>query len=217
MIIGLVGLAGSGKDTVADMLQQHHGFTKVALADPLKRIARDVFAFTDEQLWGPSQNRNTPDQRYPRFDHNGHYAGHLTPRHALQTLGTEWGRECYADTWIEMGIRIARELLTPNGGRAYDAKVGIFRASCPPPEGVVFSDCRFKNEIDAVHDAGGKVIRIVRPGAGLGGAAGLHPSEVEQASIKDEAFDLVLHNAGTLEDLRENVRGFVESLLSAGR
>jgi len=48
MIIGVAGNAGSGKDTVADHLVKHHGFVKVALADPLKRICREVFDFSEE-------------------------------------------------------------------------------------------------------------------------------------------------------------------------
>lgn len=211
MIIGLVGLAGSGKDTVADMLQRFHGFRKVAFADPLKRIARDVYDFTDEQLWGPSEYRNAADLRYPRETSPGGVVNYLSPRYALQTLGTEWGRDCYADTWVDMGIRIARELLDPNGGKDYDAKVGVFRSTCPPPAGVVFSDCRFVNEERKIKAAGGKVVRIVRPGAGLAGAAGLHASEVEQLQIK---ADVEIVNAGTLDELRENVRGMVESILS---
>lgn len=62
-----VGTAGSGKDTLADLLRDNDKFVKIALADPLKRIARDVYDFTDEQLWGPSANRNEPDKRYPQW------------------------------------------------------------------------------------------------------------------------------------------------------
>ena len=51
MILGISGLAGSGKDQFATYLGPV-GAVTVALADPLKRIARDVYAFTDEQLWG---------------------------------------------------------------------------------------------------------------------------------------------------------------------
>src|SRR5262249_21718742 len=126
-VIGICGRAGAGKDTAADVLVKEFGFVKVSLADPLKRICREVFAFTEEQLWGPSECRNEPDKRYRRrpsgYDANGRpidkcgclrenkrafmdaedYRDHLpcpavfsgdeflTPRHALQQLGTEWG------------------------------------------------------------------------------------------------------------------------------
>lgn len=64
LIIGLSGLAGSGKDFVANLLVEKHGFAKIALADSLKRICQDVFDFSDEQLWGRSEERNKPDKRY---------------------------------------------------------------------------------------------------------------------------------------------------------
>lgn len=42
-IIFLMGRQRSGKDTVADYLVTHHGFTKVALADELKELASYLF------------------------------------------------------------------------------------------------------------------------------------------------------------------------------
>lgn len=66
MILGISGLAGSGKDTFAQLLAKQHGFEVLSLADPIKRICRDVFGFTDEQLWGPSAERSRPDTRYKR-------------------------------------------------------------------------------------------------------------------------------------------------------
>jgi len=215
MIIGVSGVANSGKDTFARFLVEDHGFVVVSLADPLKRICREIFDFTDEQLWGPSEHRNRPDLRYPtqkcagcqscefRCDH-WYY---LSPRHALQQLGTNWGRDCYENVWVEYTMRVAKRLMT--GPYVYSAKEGLrdVQGVLVPPGtmaagGVAIPDVRFKNEVEGVRAAGGKVIRIRRPGAGLSGAAALHPSETEQASIPDEAFDIVVENNGTLEELR---------------
>ena len=66
MIIGISGKAGAGKDTMADMLVNKHMFIKVSLADVMKRICKEIFDFSDEQLWGPSKYRNEPDIRYRR-------------------------------------------------------------------------------------------------------------------------------------------------------
>ena len=116
MIIGLLGVAGSGKDTVADIFVRDHNFVKVAFADPLKRICKDVFAFTDEQLWGPSEKRNAPDERYLRRKIENEFLDHigdeyLTPRFALQQLGSEWGRNCYPNVWVDYALRVAKTLL----------------------------------------------------------------------------------------------------------
>lgn len=63
-IVGVSGQAGSGKDTVADYLVEKYGFTKIALADPIKHFGYHVFGFTEDQLWGPSDQRNAVDARY---------------------------------------------------------------------------------------------------------------------------------------------------------
>lgn len=249
-VIGICGRAGSGKDTAADYLCQKHGFVKVALADPLKRICRDVFDFSEEQLWGESKYRNTPDKRYPwkRSPHTFEQrtvrqvmrtdirwvctrcggvgnAGaessptglaevgglatcleYLTPRYALQQLGTQWGRDCYPNVWVDYTIRIYERL--QSGGVAYDQQRGLFTVSylndgiCGmwPKINVVIPDVRFKNEINAIKKAGGKVIKIVR-GAGLTGDAGAHQSEVELESIPLSEFTLAVDNTRDLENL----------------
>lgn len=44
IVVGMTGRAGSGKDTVANYLVQHHGFTKLAYAGPLKSAVCELFA-----------------------------------------------------------------------------------------------------------------------------------------------------------------------------
>lgn len=181
MIIGLCGPAGSGKDTIADYLVKKHGFVKMANADLLKRIVQQVFAFTDEQLWGPSEMRNAPDKRYPR-KHGpilltgacaccGLVAGdpnwtecYMTPRFALQSLGTEWGRMCFENIWVRRLLGLVQDLQT--GRYFYDAKRGL--CSWTPvgdmvgKMNVVISDVRFLNELEAIKAAGGKAVRVMR-------------------------------------------------------
>lgn len=233
MIIGISGQAGSGKDTAADFLVRSRGFAKVSFADPMKRIARDVYKFSFDQLWGPSEARNAPDKRHSRphgpfrsdrcaccgIDFGGALwrsapafqeearkrPCFLTPRFALQQLGSEWGRTCYPDTWVNYLIDVAQKL-SVEGGYSY-SKGGGVRHDWRPGDpnwhtSVVVPDVRFENEIAALRKAGAKLIRITRPGAGLSGAAGQHGSETEQNNIPDSLFDAVIKNEGTLEDLR---------------
>lgn len=130
----------------------------------------------------------------------------LTPRRALQTLGTEFGRACYPEVWVEYALRMAKNL---DGlpGRMYTAQRGLRPTMGPALAGVAIPDCRFRNEVIAVRNAGGKVIRIVRPGAGLQGAAGTHKSETEMTELPDDLFDVIIENTGTLERLRQQVSG----------
>lgn len=205
MIIGLSGFSGSGKDTVADCICKDPLFAKLAFADGIKRILKELFEFSYEQLWGPSAARNKPDERYPRGE------GYLTPRHALQSLGTEWGRNCYENVWVELAIRMAKRLDGSSILR-YSPTEGIIPASdlALPSKGVVVTDSRFKNELEALRAAGAKLVRVVRPGVDLPPYA--HVSETEQATIPDSFFDYVFQNDGSLEDLSTKCTAMLKEL-----
>jgi hypothetical protein len=63
-IIIIGGGAGSGKDTVAEMLCRGRNGVMIAQADPMKQFAQQVAGFTTDQLWGPSSSRNAEDPRF---------------------------------------------------------------------------------------------------------------------------------------------------------
>ncbi len=267
MIIGITGLhqdsnktrltIGAGKDAAAARLVEKHGFVRIGIADHLKRICRDVFEFTDDQLWGPSEERNRPDFRYPRGGKHGlnnrqqldafkqeferlEQAGfsdtakyesrardlrrniqeweamaYLTPRYALQQLGTEGGRSCYDLVWIDDALRIARRLLSEEGW-AYSEKQGLVHlaGSTARVPGVVFSDVRFQNEFKAIKQAGGKLVRIRRfswkPFAQH--VDSTHQSETELLNYDDDKFDYIIDNAGDLPHLGTLVDRMVDVL-----
>lgn len=206
MLLGISGVAGAGKNAVATILEENHGFVSVALADYIKRCVKDIYGFSDEQLWGPSHFRNAGDPRYPRAD-----GTLLSPRMALQVFGTEFGRFCYENTWADKCLQVSLGLLSQaEAGSWYTAKLGVHSVDAAegnpnPIRGVSIPDVRFRNELEAVKAAGGRVIRVIRPGAGLEGAAGAHASETEQASIQDNEFDAVIVNDGSLEGLAVKV------------
>jgi hypothetical protein len=237
MIIGLSGYAGVGKDTVADRLMRSHNSVKMALADPLKRIARDVFDFSVEQLWGPSQRRNEPDLRYPRMhdwidpkdgvytcacctatcrrgDQPSKDPCYLTPRYSLQILGTEWGRHCYKTVWSELGVRSALSILVDD--QDYAPEHGVYckdQYSGPPYASVVIPDIRFRSEIDVLRRVSKVPVRIVRlRRPGFDAPAYNHPSETEQASITDQEFDYIYEGSDSLDDIDQRVAVLVEAL-----
>jgi hypothetical protein len=89
MIIGIGYRAGSGKDTVANLLATHHGFRRRAFADALKEAARAIFHLDDDQLYG--QLKEAEDVFWRR-----------SPRFILQKLGTECLRHGYdPDVWVQ--------------------------------------------------------------------------------------------------------------------
>ena len=98
-----------------------------------------------------------------------------SPRRLLQTIGTEWGREMiHPMIWIMATLR------------RIDSSESLYH---------VITDVRFENEAEAIHERGGVVWRIVRPGAGLRGDDGGHSSE---AGLPDSCVDDEVLNDGDL-------------------
>jgi len=90
-LIGLTGPAGSGKDTVARLLCEQHGFVQIAFADPLRAMLKAGLGLTDEHF------NNREDKEAPL-----EWLG-KSPRQLLQTLGTEWGRrQVHPHLWLEL-------------------------------------------------------------------------------------------------------------------
>jgi len=134
MLIGLIGVKRSGKDTVADYLKEQYGFWKEAFAAKLKEIAKDLWDLSDEQVNGTTEQKETVDPRWGK-----------SPRELMQQLGTEVGRTCHDETWICYLMRHVDGALEMGAN-------------------VVITDVRFKNEARAVLAAGGALVRVARPG-----------------------------------------------------
>lgn len=212
-IIGVTGPAGVGKDCFAEYMVKQHHFARIALADPMKRIAREVWDFSEKQLWGPSSERNKPDERYERED-----GTFLSARIALQVMGTEMGRTCWKNTWIALCLRDANRLL--EGHARYTPERGVFHSpSARPAWGVVVPDCRFYNEIDAIHEAGGRVVRLRRAVGADPLLVGVknHASEKEQQSIPDGAFDLTIDCANGIENFYKQLDTIIPAFLAGMR
>lgn len=125
-LIGLIGRKGSGKDTAAEILL-HRGYRNVKFAGALKDMIRTLLAYQglDEKT---IERMIEGDLKEVATD----YLAGQTPRHAMQTLGTQWGRELIADDlWIDTAVKRAA---------THDT---------------VITDVRFPNEMEAVVSAGG--------------------------------------------------------------
>ena len=236
-IIGIAGRrtqdnssAGSGKDEVAKVLAEKHGFVTVSFADEIKRTAMRWYDFTPDQLWG--SKKEDPDLRYPR--EHGPFVNskcaccgagevddrfmtskelrsvpcYLNPRFVLRFLGTEAGRMFWFDTWVSLTIKIAKELLTANEHVYYEKQVGLvyeYREE-RRAEGVVIPDVRWPaaNEGQVIKAAKGKLWLVERPGTSQKGAAvAKHDSETQP--IPREAFDVIIRNDRGLEELAHGV------------
>ncbi len=173
-LIALCGYKGSGKSVVASHLDTKYGYRKFKFADPLKNMLR-ALGLTHAELEGPLKE-------LPCAALLG-----LTPRHAMQTLGTEWGRQL-----------INQEIWTYTLQRQVNKHLGLSKDNA-----AVISDLRFVNEARAVRGMGGEVWFIDRPGHEAGG----HASEQEQALINE---DILLINDKDPAWLLEMVDGLME-------
>jgi len=141
MIIGFCGFIGSGKDTAADYLVNLHGFRRDSFANTLKDAVSAVFGWDRTLIEG-----RTTEAREWREQVDSWWADRLglpslTPRWVLQHWGTEVCRQGFHDDiWIA----------------SLENKMRKTRDS------IVISDVRFPNEIAAIHNAGGIVVRIKR-------------------------------------------------------
>jgi hypothetical protein len=174
LLIGLTGKAGSGKDTVANYLKATYPdtFKSIAFADPIREAMRAIFGWNDSHFAHPRKNEVDPVYG-------------ISPRRAMQTLGTEWGRELInQDIWL----MIANEKIKILHSQGFSA---------------IITDVRFENEANFITVSDGIVWHIERDIQGAG-AEGGHASE---AGVEFNAAcgDIRIVNNGTLEDLYKQV------------
>lgn len=158
-LLGICGRKGSGKSTAAQVLLDA-GWKRVKFADPLKNMLR-VIGLDDRHIEG--------DLKEVPCD----LLGGKTPRWAMQSLGTEWGRKCiYDDFWMSLARREIALVLA----QGYS---------------VVVDDVRFDNEADMIRELGGSVLLIKRgPDA-----------PIEHESEKGVTPDFIYENDLTREHL----------------
>ncbi len=98
----------------------------------------------------------------------------------LQWLGTEWGRTINPDLWVSI---LTEDLKTKTGN-------------------LYITDCRFKNEVQALRDNGFKLFRVERPDEErikAGASLMTHASERDLDDFDD--YDAVLNNSTDYWDL----------------
>jgi hypothetical protein len=203
MIIGVCGFIGSGKDTVADYLQNFHEFRRESFASTLKDAVAAVFGWDRIMLEG-----RTKEAREWREQVDSWWAVRLdmptlTPRWVLQYWGTEVCRKGFHDDmWIaslENKLRNSKDH-------------------------VVISDCRFPNEIDSIKDAGGKIVWVKRGelpswyDTAVAANQGhnwaqqelklqkIHASETSWVGTE---FDAVIDNNGTIDELYQQAQRLI--------
>ncbi len=89
-LIGIAGLARTGKDTVAEFILAAIGGYKYSFADPIRAMLVPLGVDMSDPYWQARKEDVIP-------------ALGVSPRRMMQTLGTEWGRELiHPDLWLLM-------------------------------------------------------------------------------------------------------------------
>ena len=188
MLIGIVGLIGSGKDTVAERLVTHHGYKRDSFAKSLKDAVSSMFNWDRDMLEG-----NTTSSRHWREQPDKFWSEKMgkevTPRLILQQFGTEIMRgQMYDGIWV-------------------DSVIGRYKG-----ENTVISDTRFQNEIKTIKAHGGIVVLVKRekiPTREEMQKQGVHQSEWDWIGSD---FDYTIDNTSSLEGLNANIDQFIHQL-----
>ena len=209
MIVGFVGLIGAGKDTAADYLVNFYGFRRDSFANTLKDAVSAVFGWDRVLLEG--RTKEAREWREHRDEWWSNRLGmNITPRWILQYWGTDVCRVAFHDDiWIASLENKMRKT----------------------SDNIVISDVRFPNEITAIHNAGGIVIRIKRGedpewfdaaasvNKGPNGNSSWSLSKIKLEQLKIHAsetswvggdIDYIVTNNGTIDELFSQLRNIID-------
>lgn len=202
MIVGICGLIGSGKDTIADYLVNLHQFRRESFARSLKDAVAAVFGWDRDMLEGRTkQSREWREQ--VDFWWSNRLGMKITPRWVLQNWGTEVCRQGFHDDiWI---ASLENKLRNSE-------------------DNVVISDCRFPNEINAIKKSNGIILCVQRgelpdwydialdANKGISKAfkymedIGIHPSEWKWIGTE---FDMIIDNNSSLNNLYNQIESTI--------
>lgn len=181
-LVAFTGLKGSGKDTAAAVLAANSGHTPIQFAVYMKNMLLSLAVAQGASLEEANElvNGSIESKETPSIYFNNH-----TPRHAMQTLGTEWGRKLLGeDFWVNC---VRDKLLAhPN------QKFGL-------------TDMRFPNELAMIKELGGTTVRVERASHAY---VDTHASEI---SILTLPVDFIIRNDSTLERFENDVASIFQA------
>lgn len=166
MIIGITGSARSGKDTAAKFLSETYNYDIKSFAAPIRLFVSNLIGINDPNIFDSIKDK-------PNI-----LLSNKTPRYAMQTLGTEWGRKMISDTiWIDTCL-----------------------SNC---KNTIISDVRFDNEAKAILEKGGIIIRIVRPNINIS-----ENTHISEKGISENYIVHTIENNADLSTFKTKVKEY---------
>lgn len=154
-------------------------------ADPLKEMAINLFNINPQQVYGSDDEKNKPThllwEDIPSVPKDK--TGNMTAREFLQYFGTDVVRKIYHNAWVNATLN---------------------RVLVEQSEIAIIPDVRFPNEVSAIRDNGGIVIRLTRD---------LYHSDHDSEQALDiemfdwKNFDIIIDNSNmNIEDLCDTLK-----------
>ena len=184
MIIAFAGRKQSGKTTSCEFVQSLFTNKKTKIynfADPLKQLCIDIFGLTYNQCYGTDENKNElADCYWPGIDSK------MTAREVLQYVGTDVFRAMQHNVWSSATIRLIQK---------------------EQPDIALIADCRFPNEVEAVKNAGGLVVKLNR---NLYESTHASETALDATNYDQSNFDLTIANLdGGIDEKNNIIKNFL--------
>jgi hypothetical protein len=186
VVVMLLGRAGSGKTSAGKYIQDKYGATVVRFAEPLKNLARELWGFSHEQVWGSFEIKEQVDPRVG-----------ISPREALQRLGEGCRKYVNAGVWIEACFNQIRKKIAEG--------VELF----------VIDDTRYVNECcTRFMDMDIHVVKLICSD-NISKVNSLHPSEAEVDQVPMSYISYVVNSSrkAGLPDVYAKVDDFMSNVI----
>ena len=196
MIISISGTIGSGKDTVAQIIQKisaYHNWEIQKWAGKLKTIGEIILGIPKEKFEDQEFKYTNLPAIWNKDDKP------MTVRELLQLLGTEAMRNgLHENVWVNALMSNYK----PIDCNWNDTILKHKKEDLIYPNWII-TDTRFTNELEAVREQKGITIKVHRPERKSNEKQALHTSEVALDHVTD--WDYVIYNNGDLEELQYKI------------
>lgn len=195
MIIGLIGQKRVGKDTVASLIKEiNNEYKCMALADPIKDVAKIMFNFSEKQLY--EAEKDVLDTKW-----------NIKPREFFEQFGTDIMQ---FDIYKYLP---ALEDVVPQ--RKF--WVMSLLSKIKENDKIIITDIRGQHELEEISkfNPNAIFIRIVRPLSSQTTHSTLitHITQLEPNKIRDEFITETIINSGSVDDLRKKVKYIFDTII----